>query len=216
MKSFTWSIESPMDLRIRRFKSDDSENWDRLVYDSWNGTFLHSRRFLSYHGNRFEDFSFIIEDENKKLLGVFPAAVDPIMTDRIISHPGITYGGVVHNGLRGMEMLHVLEIIANICEREGMRALRYKAIPYIYHRVPAQDDLYALFRLGAKLYRSDLSATIDLLNRPRPSKGRRNGLKKAERSGILIETDLSFLESYWVILERNLYEKFGVRPVHSP
>jgi len=40
---------------------------------------------------------------------------------------------------------------------QGFSALRYKAVPYIYQSTPGQDDLYALFRLGAARLRCDLS-----------------------------------------------------------
>ena len=53
---------------------------------------------LAYHGERFQDFSLVIEDGNRRVVGVFPAAIDPEMEARIVSHPGITYGGIVHDG----------------------------------------------------------------------------------------------------------------------
>jgi hypothetical protein len=35
-------------------------------------------------------------------------------------------------------------------------------VPHIYHRQPADEDRYALFRNEAVLYRRDLLSTIDM------------------------------------------------------
>lgn len=79
-------------VHVRHFTTDDFNEWDRLVDESWNGTFLHKRRFLAYHGERFTDVSLIIEDDKGQLIGVFPAAIDPADPNRVVSHPGSTYG----------------------------------------------------------------------------------------------------------------------------
>jgi hypothetical protein len=69
-------------VAVRGFEERNAETWDELVARSWNGTFLHERRFISYHGERFKDVSLIIEDERGRILGVFPAALDPTRENR--------------------------------------------------------------------------------------------------------------------------------------
>ena len=195
---------------------EDANDWDKLVDNSWNGTFLHTRRFLAYHGERFQDFSLVIEDGNRRVVGVFPAAIDPEMEARIVSHPGITYGGIVHDGaLRGENMLDALHSICDIYRASGYHVIRYKTIPHIYHRVPASDDLYALFRLSARRYRCDLSATVDLANRPALAERRQRGLRKAQQGGVTIHEGTNYLEHFWPILEDNLISRHKVQPVHS-
>ena len=205
-----------MSLEVRPFSPEDAESWDRFVEDSWNGTFLHSRRFLRYHGDRFQDTSLLIEDSDKGLVGVLPAAVDPADDTRVVTHPGATYGGVIHaGGLLGMRMLDALDQIGEHYRGAGMRALRYKVVPGIYHRCPAADDLYALFRLGADRYRCDLSAAIDLANRPKPAPGRPEQVRRAQRRGVRIEEGPQFLRPFWDILRTNLEERHEAAPVHS-
>jgi hypothetical protein len=98
-----------MKLTVRRYETRDAAEWDNLVAASWNGTFLHGRKFLSYHGERFRDLSLVIEDARGRTVGVFPAAYDNAQEDIALSHPGLTYGGVVHDGrLRGAAMLEAL------------------------------------------------------------------------------------------------------------
>jgi hypothetical protein len=205
-----------MNITVRRYKQRDAEVWDKLVAESWNGTFLHERRFLSYHRERFQDLSLIVEDGRRHVAGVFPAALDVTREDLVISHPGLTYGGVVHNGsLRGSLMLQTLQVIAQAYRSIGLRLLHYKAVPHIYHKVPSADDLYSLFRLGARRYRCDLSAAIDMTFRQRPSKLRRRSLNKARRSSVQVALGPGYLEPFWAVLEENLKAKYDARPVHT-
>jgi hypothetical protein len=179
-------------------------------------TVLHTRRFITYHGDRFTDRSVILEDRRGRVKGVFPAAVSPASDEVIFSHPGLTYGGVVHDGtVRGASMIEALQQIAEHYRLLGYRRLRYKAVPAIYHSVPAEDDLYALFRLGGRRYRSDLSATIDLTRRGKPTHGRMSSRKTAEAAAVCTEDNWDAVTEFWAILETNLAQRHGASPVHS-
>ena len=205
-----------MTFGVRAFDAGDAAAWDELVARSVNGTFLHTRRYLSYHGDRFADCSLVVTDARGRLVGVLPAATDPADLQRAVSHPGITYGGLVHDGtVRGSAAIEALSLAAAALAGQGFRSLRYKAVPYIYHRVPASDDLYALFRLGAARYRSDLSATLDLGHYPGPNRNRRRNLEKARQAGVRVESGPQWLAPFWEVLAANLMERFGVRPVHA-
>ncbi|MGZ8997991.1 MAG: GNAT family N-acetyltransferase [Allosphingosinicella sp.] len=112
-------------------------------------------------------------------------------------------------------MIEALESIRGHYRGQGLDTLRYKAVPYIYHRVPASDDLYALFRLGARRYRCDLSSAIDLAERRAPSERRLRSLKKALKSGLEIARGAEFISGLWPVLEENLARKHGTDPVHD-
>lgn len=205
-----------MILSARPFTTGDSTVWEDLVGKGWNASFLHTRRFLSYHRDRFEDASLVIEDEQRRVVAVFPAALDPQDERRIISHPGSTYGGMVHAGaLKGMRMVAALEAVTSTYRSMGRHVLRYKAVPTIYHRIPAEDDIFALLRMGAQFSRSDLASVIDLQNRPRIGKGRRSYLAKASRSGVTVDKGSDYLSALWSVVEENLRTRHGVRPTHS-
>lgn len=201
---------------IRAYEPERASAWDDLVSRSCNGTFLHARRFICYHGDRFRDRSLVIEDRRARFAGVFAAAEDPGDPGIVVSHPGLTYGGIVHDGsLRGASMLGALEGIAAHYSELGYKRLRYKAIPAIYHSAPADDDLYALFRLGARRYRSDLSATIDLANRGPVEQRRLRSRRRAEAAGVRTEQGWNEIGAFWRILELNLSSRHGASPVHS-
>jgi hypothetical protein len=201
---------------VTAYTDAEAGAWDELVGRASTATFLHTRRYLSYHRDRFKDRSLLIMDERERLTGLFPAALDPQDETIVVSHPGITYGGVLHEGrLRGKRMIEALEAVRSFYVEQGFGALRYKAVPYIYHQSPSSDDLYALFRLGARVYRSDLSCTIDLGNRQRASERRRRGLKRALKHRVRVEEGASFADAFWKILEENLASKYRTRPVHT-
>jgi Acetyltransferase (GNAT) domain len=204
-----------MSLSVRPFGTTDAYAWDDFCAEALQSTLLHTRRFLSYHGNRFTDRSLIIED-NDKCVGLFPAALNPGDATCVVSHPGITYGGVLHQGsLRGERMVEALAEICRHYRAQGQEKLTYKAVPSFYHRAPAQDDLYALFRLGAVRCRCDLSSTIDLQHRLPLSERRRRSLKKARKTGVEVVQGSQHLPALWAVLTENLARKHGVQPVHS-
>lgn len=203
-------------LKIFPYSEDNFAMWDEFLATAPMATFLQTRRYLSYHADRFQDVSLMIKDEKNRLVGLFPAAVDPSNSKRVVSHPGITYGGLLHTGnLRGANMLEAFKALRHYYANYGFEALRYKVVPNIYHQVPAADDLYALFRMGAVRYRCDLSCAIDLLNRPTSTKRRRRGLEKALKYGVQIKEGVDFVKDFWKLLEDNLARKIGALPVHS-
>lgn len=204
-----------MTFSVRPYSEEDSQEWDDFCAKADQATFLHTRRFLSYHGERFIDRSLLIEEDGR-LLGLFPAAEHPKQCDHIVSHPGITYGGVLHVGaLRGARMIDAIGAIGRHYRKLKYHQLVYKAVPTFYQRRPAQDDLYALFRVGALRTRCDLSSTIDLGNRGALSERRRRSLKKALKAGVTITSGAKYLPALWEVLTENLALKHGVAPVHS-
>ncbi len=207
---------SSRNLPLRRFEPDDAEVWDDLVKRSQNGTFLHSRRFLSYHGDRFIDRSVIVNDAKGRVIGVIPAALDPVNPEVVVSHPGSTYGGVVHDGrLSGQAMRCVLSELKVYYSSLGVKLLRYKAVPPIYHHVHSDDDLFALNSLGATNCGCDLASVIDLHDRGKVSQRRRRSLRLAEAAEVKVQSDSDRLPEFWRLLCDNLQQRYDVRPTHS-
>ncbi len=204
-----------MTLQVRLYDSAQAEQWDTFCSSSHQATFLHTRKFLAYHGQRFMDRSLVIE-QNQRLVGLFPAAEHPQDNNIVVSHPGITYGGIIQNGgLTGAHMVDALQQAVSIYHKLGYHKLIYKAVPIIYHRAPAQDDLYALFRLNAARIRCDLSSAIDLYHRLSVSDRRKRSLKKAHKASITIKDNTMCLPDLWTVLEENLARKHEAKPVHS-
>lgn len=212
----TSKYKTAQQYKLVKYSDTWQDSWEKMVSASLYGTFLHSRRFLSYHGSKFDDQSLLIYDDRNVLRAIFPAASDPADQTTVVSHPGITYGGLHHDGwLYGQRCLDAFRQILEFYATAGLGKLIYKAVPSIYHRMPAQDDIYALFRLGADRYRVDLSTTIDLQRRGAAAARRQRMLKKSGRSELRISTDFNNIEAYWKILTDNLKSKYDKQPVHS-
>lgn len=202
-------------MQARFFDPDQAGTWDEFCRAAHNATFLHSRAFLSYHGDRFLDRSAVIE-RHGEWLGVIPAAAHPAHPSIVVSHPGATYGGIVHQGrLRGAQMLHALDAARALWASAGYEALQYKAVPHIYQAAPGQEDLYALFRAGAVRYRVDLSSCIDLRQRLPVSERRKRGNRKARQAGVQLAQGGAYLTALWPVLADNLMRNHGVAPVHT-
>ncbi|UWQ30883.1 GNAT family N-acetyltransferase [Leisingera sp. M523] len=178
---------------------------------SKNGTFLLQRGFMDYHADRFQDHSLMIHEDGK-LLAVLPANADGTALN---SHGGLTYGGVISGTKMSAErMLMVFDALAAYLRPAGFTEVNYKAIPYIYHRQPADEDIYALFRQGAQVVRTDVSATIAVPHRLPFGSGKKDGLRKARKAGLEIRESTDW-SACWALLSQVLDDRHKARPVHS-
>ena len=203
-----------MTINIVPYERKYEEVWDLFCASAQNATFLHTRNFLNYHRDKFKDESLLFYKENK-LLGLLPAAQSLTNSELVISHPGITYGGIVHGGdITGAVMLEAFSALIKYYEINGFRFFQYKSIPFIYPTKPSQDDLYALFRVGAQIKRCDLSCALDLSMPRGYSNRRRRGIKRASQSAV-ISKDPALLSDLYKVLQENLDRKHGALPVHS-
>jgi hypothetical protein len=133
----------------------------------------------------------------------------------LVSHGGLTYGGLIVGAEMGAaRMLEVVAAVAAFLRAHGIRRLVYKAIPSIYHRIPAEEDRYALFRLGARLIRRDVTTTVRPSHRGHVQARRRRGVRKAMRANVEVGPS-DDLRSFWSILEWNLSTRHHRTPVHT-
>ena len=203
---------SSSDVVFRPYKEGDRDLWNRFVDGSKNGTFLHRRDFMEYHADRFHDASLMVFTGDERLLAVLPCHREG---DRLVSHGGLTYGGVVTDEkMTGGRMVTLFEQLRVYMLDQGVRHVSYKAIPHIYHRLPAEEDLYALFRVGARLHRRDLLTVVKIAHAPRFRAGRRDGIRKARRARLEVRESRD-LRGFWALLEEQLLARHGVVPVHS-
>ncbi len=166
---------------------------------------------MEYHAHRFDDYSLLIY-EGDKLVALLPANR---VTDTLYSHGGLTYGGLIMNTRNTTaQVVDIMNDIVNFLRGEDFVRWIYKPVPHIYHRYPAESDLYALFRLGARPIGCHVSSTISLTNPLRMRAGRREGVKKAMCAGLRVEECADFAP-FWNLLENNLQSRFQVKPVHS-
>lgn len=198
-------------IHIERYYDGQAVAWNEFVTQSKNGTFLFHRGYMDYHRSRFSDYSLLIHDD-EGLVGILPANRSGNV---LYSHQGLTYGGIVLGKRPGCAtMLEIFEQVRNHLRTQGIHSVCYKAVPHIYHSYPGEEDLYALFRVGAELTRVEVSAVIALHERW-PLDGRKRGnVRRAQREGVLIREVRDF-EGFFEIVENRLADRYQTVPVHS-
>ncbi len=198
---------------IKRYSEECKEEWDRFVRDSRNGTFLFMRGYMDYHADRFADFS-LMAYRNGQLHALLPAHCTET---EFCSHRGLTYGGMVTDGnMKAASMLELFgEVLRYLRAHTSVVKWIYSPVPYIYARCPSQEDLYALYRFGARLSGRKVSTVISSAADYKLSKpGWRNKVNKAVREGLSVRKDEDFA-AFWKVLEANLMERYRSRPVHT-
>lgn len=199
-------------MSVERFTSADRGLWDEFVGHSRNGTFLVLRGYMEYHRDRFEDHSLIVRDPGTSPIALLPANR---LGGILESHGGLTYGGVISDAsMTASRMLLVFDALLEYLRQESFTVLRYRAVPHIYHRMPAEEDLYALTRNGARLTRRAALSVIDLRNLVDAQDRRRRGVRKARTAGLVCR-ESEDLDAYWSVLTVVLRETYGAQPVHS-
>lgn len=197
-------------LSVRPYAPGDAAAWDALVERSRNGNLLHLRGYMDYHAARFVDASLMVERDGEPL-AVFPANIEG---DRVTSHGGLSYGGLVSShALRAAAALEAFERIGGHYRALGVGRVFYKAVPHVFHAAPAEEDLYALHRLGARLWRRDVSSVIALREPVRFTPERRRSIERAAKSGIRLQSGGDAAD-FHALLARVL-GRHGATPTHS-
>lgn len=197
---------------VRPYNNIDCELWNDFVAKSGNATFLLNRNYMDYHKDRFTDASLIIVNNNNDISALFAASKSG---DIVSAHGGLTYGGfILPVNTSVTNVLEMMNSVLAYYSGLGTTKLIYKSIPHIYHKIPCEEDVYALFRFGAKIEECNVSSVISYNNGIGFNYNSRRNLKKAVDSGIVVDESGDF-DTYWKILETVLREKHNASPVHS-
>lgn len=198
-------------VAVVRYSDRYKPEWDAFVKASKNGTFLFQRDYMDYHADRFEDNSLLFYHKDK-LVAVLPANA---ANNELHSHAGLSYGGIVSSGkMKSPLMLQAFEALVRYSREQHFKALYYKAIPHIYHQLPAEEDLYALFRYGAALYRRDVNSVVDLGQSVRYSKDRRWRLSQGRQQECQVQRSEDYA-GFMQLVATKLESRHKLQPVHT-
>ncbi|PHR95042.1 MAG: FemAB family protein [Leeuwenhoekiella sp.] len=206
-------------INVTKYTPDYKSRWDRFVASLMgskdkgvkNTSFLFSRAFIAYHGERFEDNSLLFF-KDEKVIAVLPANREGA---NLYSHQGLTYGALIlEKGIAFGEVKQVVDALLQYLKTEGFQQLQIKLIPQFYMQQPAYELEHLLLEAGAQVVRSQLNFGIDY-NRPffiHNTKERR--ARQAEDRGLrYAEADFA---GFWNgVLKPRLATKFDTEPVHS-
>lgn len=199
-------------FEIRRYTSADKVLWDKYVAKARNATFLFFRDYMDYHSDRFEDYSLLFFVGNY-LHSIMPAN---IVGEILYSHQGLTYGGLLMD--KDVTVTDVIQLFKELnlyLHNAGIRKVVYKPVPWVYHQLPSEEDLYPLFWVcKARLVTRDIGTTIFMQQHLRWRKDRQRRLRRAQQIGVeVVRTD--DFASFWQVLEENLMARHQVHPVHT-
>jgi hypothetical protein len=203
-------------LTASRYTHEQAIVWNSFIDQSANGTFLFRREYMDYHSDRFEDFSYLIWKQ-QELVAVFVAgrARSTSEPSTLVAHPGLTYGGLVHTAeLKYGLLTEVYETLLNTVRIEGFTKLVVKPVARVFCRHPNEASLYYFHQHAFILSGRELNSVIDLKQPLRISKGRKDNVRKARNSGLLINSSTGYSE-FWPLLIDNLWRAHGVHPPHS-
>ena len=201
-------------LSIVRYTEDKAEEWNKFNVKSKNSLFMFDRNYMDYHKDRFADHSLMFYDDDE-LIAILPMSEKD---HKLISHGGLTYGGFISGEkMKQHTMLSCFDSLIKYAREKGIENIRYKCIPHIYHKQPAEEDRFALFYYGATLDTVDVSTYVKLDNPLKMPKGRKAQISRARRE--LVEVvELDELKNYeeFIDLENEvLMERHNVKAVHT-
>ena len=193
--------------------------WNAFEERACNSTLLHHRSYMDYHSNRFVDASLVFFDGRNKPVALFPACLSRRNAYTVVSHEGLTYGGLVIQPHTHTYILYDIYMsLINYYKNEKLaKELIIKPIPFIYSTLPCQEELYIIHLLKGVLAERHLSQAIDLRQTVSTSKLRRRCILKAKRMNI--ETREATTREEWDIFHKILSDVLKARhnthPVHT-
>lgn len=199
-------------FEIKRYSKEFEKTWNLFVDISKQGTFLFNRKYMDYHEDRFSDYSLLVFYK-QKVVALLPANREG---KTLWTHAGLTYGGLITSmNVTTAKVCDIFTAINTFLKKNDFDRVVYKAVPWIYHRIPAEEDLYALINIcNAHITERHISSTIIMGSRLKWTESRKAGLRKARHHHIKVEESKD-LETFWRILSQNLYDKYHAIPVHS-
>ncbi|MEC4005405.1 GNAT family N-acetyltransferase [Flavobacterium sp. SUN052] len=199
-------------FQVRLYTPQDFEIWNAFVSVAKNATFLFHRDFMSYHSDRFQDYSLLVFDD-EKLVAIVPANK---VENVVYSHQGLTYGGLVlEEKAKLNNVILMFKSILNFLNENAVNRLIIKTIPSFYCTNFSDELEYCMFLTQAKLTRSDSLSVIDLTKPYFVLKTRKESINRGKKNGLIIKEETNF-DLFWnEILIPNLDNKHQVSPVHS-
>lgn len=211
-------------LSIKQYSSEFKAKWDNFVInESVNGTFLQTRQFLEYHGDRFEDESIMIYKGTDTILAVIPACKIVENENKIFSsHAGSTFGGIVISKIfyDTHHIQEMLDLLEQYWHDNQYDEVNLKITPKLFARKSPDLLEYMLFLNKFENY-CELSTYIDYSNYDDTVVSNFN-FNKRKLVRKMLDMDLVFrrlwedseVADFFALLTLNL-TKYNAKPIHT-
>lgn len=198
-------------MQIKKYCDGDKKVWNEFLKNSKNGIFMFNRDFMEYHKDRFTDNSLLFYEEDK-LMAIFPASIkDGILS----SHGGLTYGGfITNNDMKQHHMNEMFIALKEYAKQNEIKEIIYKNIPHVYHKQPAEEDIFSLYFNKAEILKIEASTVVDLDQPLKMPKGRKAQVGRARREGVEVRESNDF--ETFISLENQVLVRHEAKAVHTP
>lgn len=213
-----------VELKIMEYNDGLKEKWDSFVLKSAvNGTFLQTKNFLDYHGERFIDSSLIMYKGTDTIVAVVPACTIVEGDKKIFNaHCGSTFGGIViAESFYNIEHVDsVMTALEDYLFKQDYNEIIFKCTSDIFARRSSNLLYYFLFQRGYTPY-DEISFYIDFEDYNADiasnfSSSRRRGYKYSLKNELYFRElkEDKEIEDFYNILCDNL-KKHNTKPVHT-
>lgn len=198
-------------ITLKQYTYEDKYIWNNFLKNSKNGMFMFYREYMEYHSDRFIDNSILFYQEDT-LVAILPMT---IKENCLYSHGGLTFGGFITNKkMKQHKMLDCFYALQKYIKSNNIKSLIYKSIPYIYQLQPAEEDIYSLYNIGAKISKIEAATLVNLRNPLKMPKGRSAQVKRAKREGVIVEESTEF-NSFIELENKILADYHNSKAVHT-
>jgi hypothetical protein len=208
-------------IEILPFDEKYRSDWESFIEQkALNSTFLHSRKFYDHNpGNQVDDASLMFYKKNR-LIAVFPANLYFDGNSYILhSFLRSTYGGFIVS--KDVTVEAALEIVGKTIEFAKSKQASQLIVrnPFrIFNANLCDETDYAMWFYGFEIKSREIEICIPIdgdiktIRARYQDAARRNVKKAAQFIDVCLSDDI---KNYWRLLEENLTERHGQKPVHD-
>jgi predicted N-acyltransferase len=211
---------------VQPYEEAHRNEWDQFVFSSNNGTLMHMRGFLAYHGDEFADYerSVMVYKKNK-LVAVCPLYIkeEPVKfglfhivsIKNAYSPVGASFGGIViPRQLSINDANEIVTCFIDYLRSQGVQRCLIVPTPKAYENVLNDYVEYFMLQKGFMLTNMELTSCSRVDQYPDAlSHAAKKALRKGLGNGVIAqETD--DIETFHRILCENR-QKFDASPAHT-
>jgi hypothetical protein len=197
-------------IHLEQIKLTDSR-WENVIKDSQQSTLFHEPKFLSYHGDRFDEHHLLIK-KGSEPIGLIPQAKS---SNNIMKSPyGASYGGfLTKSNLSYSDATKLMNAYLDYLKE--LKINQSWITPPLNRYFQSKSDTlnFVMLEHGYQIAKSEITSMVPLADYHIVSKimSAYRKTKGMSEFKMIKNDDISL---FWTLLEKT-YEKHGKAPTHS-